>query len=90
MEIFLTQKLVEIPGDHVPVLSGLVSCQEAGQEALGGDDVDLVDGLENEVQDSLLLEKILPVSKGAELVLLFFVFWKDKLKISFEFIKFTT
>jgi len=41
------QQLVQIGGDEVPALTGLVAGQEAGEEALRGDYVDLVDGLQN-------------------------------------------
>jgi len=51
-----SQQLVQIGGDEVPALTGLVAGQEAGEEALRGDYVDLVDGLQNQVKYALLLE----------------------------------
>ena len=67
-----TQNLEEVTGDVVPLLSGLLSCQRR-DEALAGDDVHLVDAVQDEVEDALLLKQVLPISEGFQELLLLLV-----------------
>jgi hypothetical protein len=53
-------------------LAGLVSSQ-GNEKSLRGDDVDFVDGFQNQVEDAFLLEQILPVAQSTQFVLLFLV-----------------
>lgn len=54
-----------LTGDDVPVLASLLASQRH-HETLGGDDGNLVDGVQDQVEDALLLEQVLAVSEGTE------------------------
>ena len=66
------QQLIQVSRYLVPGLTALVpgKCHE---ETLRRDHVDLVDGLEDQVQYALLLEQVLTISQRSESVLLLFV-----------------
>jgi len=68
-----TQQLVQVARNLVPILSGLIAGQR-DKEALGCDNVDFVDGFEDQIEDAFLLEKILSVSQRTQFVLFFLVF----------------
>jgi hypothetical protein len=68
----VTEQLVQVAGDLVPILAGLVSSQ-GNKKSLTGDDVDFVDGFQDQVEDAFLLEQILPVAQSTQFVLLFLV-----------------
>ena len=67
-----TQQLKEVTGHVVPLLPGLLSCK-GRNEALAGDDVHLVDAVQDEVEDALLLKEILTISEGFQEFLLLLV-----------------
>lgn len=69
----LTKKLVQISGNDVPAVAGLVS-RQIDQKALRSDYVDFVDGFENQIQDAFFLKEVLPVSQSPQLILFFLVF----------------
>lgn len=68
------QQLVEVCGDEVPTLASLIAGKKAGQEALRGNYVDFINGLQYEIEYALLLEQILAISQGTKAVLLLLVF----------------
>ena len=62
----LTEQLVEVVADDVPHLSRLLA-GEGDQVSLAGDDGDLIDGVQDQVQDALLLTQVLAVPQRAQL-----------------------
>jgi hypothetical protein len=76
----LTQELEQVSGDIVPLLSGFLPGQR-GQDALAGDGVHLVDGVQDQAEDALLLEQVLPISQGLEVLLTLLVAWKRTLEL---------
>ena len=59
------QQLEERGGDGLPLVARLLA-SEGGEQALAGDNVHLVDHVQDEVEDALLLEQVLPVPQGLE------------------------
>lgn len=79
----LTQQLVEVVADDVPHLAGLLAGQ-ADQVALAGDDGDLVDGVQDQVEDALLLTQVLAVPQRAQLDLTLLVLWGVVVELVFR------
>jgi hypothetical protein len=48
---------------------------------LAGDGVHLVDGVQDQAEDALLLEQVLPISQGLEVLLTLLVAWKRTLEL---------
>lgn len=67
------KKLVEIARNLIPGLAAFVP-GKCDKKSLGGDHVYLVYRFEYQIQDSLFLEQVLPVSQCPQFILLLLVF----------------
>lgn len=73
----LTQQLVQVRSNDIKVLSRILSSQR-NQKTLRANGINIVNCIQNEVQDSFFLKKILTIPKSFEPVLSLLVLCKAK------------
>lgn len=71
------QQLIQVSGYLVPGLTALVT-RKSDEKTLRRDHVDLVDGFQDQIQYTFLLEQVLAISQGSEFVLFLLVFYAQK------------
>lgn len=68
--------MIQVTGYLIPGLTALVT-RKGDQKTLRRDHVDLVDGFQDQIQYTFLLEQVLTISQGSEFVLFLLVFYAE-------------